>query len=127
MAARVCDECEIAYPTMITLCRGCGNPSMRYANNATPSDWERESDAVITRRENERRAIPLLKLGAIKDELGRLWIYSVDLIDAGWGSPLASFQLFELLDGSIVEVQGRDEAGRRWWVEAIGPSDGGFK
>ena len=126
MPAHLCEPCEIRYPAVITVCRVCGNNALRYTP-VEPSDWERESARLIEVRSNAQRKIPLLKIGAVKDEDGRLWLYSIDMVGGGWSSPVPSFQMFELLDGSIVEVQGRDEAHRRYWVEVLGKSDGGWK
>lgn len=125
MAARICDGCDIAYPHVMTDCRVCGN-TLRYSNTVTPSDWERESARMLAEAAERRRAIPLLQIGAVKDENGRQWLYVTDMVTAGWSHPVRSFQMFELLDGSIVEVQGRDERGRRYWVEVLGKSDGGY-
>jgi hypothetical protein len=125
MAARICDACDISYSHLITECRVCHN-TLRYSGHAEPSDWESESARLLADAAQRRRKIPLLQVGAIRDENGRHWLYAQDIVSGGWSHPVASFQLFELLDGSIVEVQGRDERGRRYWVELLGPSDGGW-
>lgn len=125
MAARVCDGCGIKYPHLIFECRACSNV-LRYVAH-TPADyaWEAKAAAKILELEEGRRAVdlsrtvPRLNVGTIRDETGRRWLYARDLISSGWLSPVATFQLFETLEG-IVEVQGLDGPRRRYWVEVIG-------
>jgi hypothetical protein len=127
MAARTCSECGIAYPYLIEVCRVCESALAYTAHTYPDRNWEKEAAKLRNARDYSGLLAtpPKLSVRPFRDRQSRYFLYETQLEAAGWKRPMDEIQYFELLDGAIYEVMGRDAPRGRYWIEPF-LSDGGF-
>lgn len=127
MSARRCPICLINYPVMSSRfheCAVCGTKT-DLVNNIDPDDDWNES-VIFAKEHMTTESDPDVKKPVILyTDGGFLWLDAHDLVRAGYLDNIPSFTRLTLHDGSVVEVQGRDQKNRRYWIEHVEPDPNG--
>lgn len=131
MAARRCSLCGISYPTHMFKCP-VHQTDADYINNAEVDDlWEWKAEAIrlhISINEGKANPIPVLTGIELREDEGRTWLSSHDLIRAGIQHRLQADDVLEINPETVPtdhpcdalwEVQAYSDGRRAYWIRPL--------
>lgn len=125
MPAYRCSLCGINYPTVgqFSSCPVCEEKTSWFSDLNPHADWKERTEAVHDRSQDE--VLGIFDLGdaaIVVVDQGELFLPAQAAYRAGLRSAFKAGMLFSLLvmgNRLTYEVQGWDEARRRWWVRVF--------